>query len=484
MDFTLLSGLLVVINLCVSFTAAGHALLNKREPRASLGWVAVCLTFPLAGPLLYFVFGINRVRSKAERLNEENSARGTATKGRLHGGTHPFLPPGSMDDYLIAPVYRTLQRSGLAVTGMPLVGGNDVRIMHNGEQAYPRMIEAVECAEDSLYLATYIFETGPEGRRFIEALSSAAARGVDVRVLVDGVGELYAFPRSGTLLQRRGVRVARFLPPRLFPPQLSVNLRNHRKVLVADGQVGFTGGMNLGDRHMVDNPENRRPVVDIHFGFSGPVVAQLQEAFLDDWGFATGEYTLPRRVTEEPCGDTLCRVVKGGPGQDIDRISALMTGVISSACRSVRIMTPYFLPSGDLISAMQAAALRGVRVDVVLPGKNNLPAVHWATRNMLWQLLRFGVHVYYQPGPFVHSKIMLIDGSYAQVGSANLDPRSLRLNFELNVEIFDTSVVRPLVRHFDNVRRNARSITLSELENRSLPVRMRDAAFWLFTPYL
>ncbi|MFV0422731.1 cardiolipin synthase [Oleidesulfovibrio sp.] len=484
MDIMLLSGLLVFLNLCVSLVAAGHALLNKRDPRAALGWVAVCLTFPIAGPILYFVFGINRVRSKAEQLHEEKKTDEAATRGKLHGGTHPFLPPGSMDDYLIAPIYRELQRPGLAVSGMPLVGGNDVLILHNGEQAYPRMLEAIESAEDSLFLTTYIFETGAIGRQFIDALAAAAARGVDVRVLIDGVGELYAFPRASSLLKKRGVRVARFLPPRLLPPQLSVNLRNHRKVLVADGQIGFTGGMNIGRRHMVQNLQNKRRTADMHFGFSGPVVAQLQEAFLDDWGFTTGEYTLPRRVTEEPCGDTLCRVVKGGPGQDIDRLSALMMGVISSAGRTVRIMTPYFLPSSDLVSALQAAALRGVRVDVILPEKNNLPAVHWATRNLLWQLLRFGIHIHYQPPPFAHTKMLLIDGSYAQIGSANIDPRSLRLNFELNMEIFDTSVVRQLTRHFDAARRCSYVVTREELDRRSLPVRMRDAMCWLFTPYL
>ncbi len=480
MEVTLFSSLLVAFNICISFIAAGHALLHKRDPRAALGWVAVSWTFPLAGPLLYFVFGINRVRSKAQRLHK----RSGTDHYESHGVSTLFATGGSMDAQDIAPEYRLLQRPGQAVTGMPLVAGNTVHILHNGERAYGRMLAAIASGKDSIYLSTYIFETGPIGLRFIDALADAVRRGVDVRVLLDGMGEFYSLPRAGNLLRERGVAVERFLPPRLLPPQLSVNLRNHRKLLIVDGQVAFTGGMNIGCRHVKDAVTGRRRVTDVHFEFSGPVVIQLHEAFRDDWHFVTRQDVLPHKGAIDTCGDVLCRVIAGGPGRHLDHIVAQIMGVLASAVHSVRIMTPYFLPPSGLISALQAAMLRGVRVDIILPGQSNLPPVHWATRNMLWQLLRFGVHLYYQPPPFAHTKLLLVDGCYAQVGSVNLDPRSLRLNFELNVEIFDMAVTQALVEHFEATRKVSHMITSQELYSRSLPVRMRDAACWLFTPYL
>lgn len=467
----------------VSVYAAGHALLHKRDPRAALGWIAVCLTFPVAGPLLYFLFGINRVHSRAARLLEESETRRLREGGRLHGGPARHEPPGAMPSTIVPPRYERLARVGYAVTGRPLAGGNHVQPLHNGEQAYPAMLDAIDNAEHSVFLTTYIFGTGDAGQRFVDALADAAARGVDVRVIVDGVGCLYHWPRAWRRLTRRGVRVERFLPPHLVPPQLSVNLRTHRKVLVCDGKVGFTGGMNIAQNHMAAQGCTRC-VTDMHFLFSGPIVAQLQEAFLRDWGFVTGEYAPGPQVREEPCGDSLCRMVLDGPGFGSERVHDLLAGVVAGAERSIHIMTPYFLPSRELISGLRAASLRGVEVHCVLPVRNNLPFVHWATRNLLPSLLESGVRVFYQPPPFCHTKLLLIDGCYAHVGSANIDPRSLRLNFELTVEVLDTTVARQLGHHFEAVRAVSDEVTPESLTARSMPVRLRDAVCWLFSPYL
>ncbi|WP_174411190.1 cardiolipin synthase [Desulfovibrio psychrotolerans] len=474
--------LLIPLTFIMAAAVAGHALVHKREPRAALGWVAVCLTFPIAGPLLYYVFGINRVRRSALKLREEALAQHVGREW-LHGGPEPLVPVGALDEFHIPPRYREFERVGRSATGMPLCGGNCMEPLFNGEQAFPRMLQAIEQAQTCVYLSTYIMETGPQGRAFVDALARAVRRGVDVRVLIDGVGEKYSWPRASTLLRRQGVPVAIFLPPRLIPPQLSINLRNHRKVLVTDGLVGFTGGMNIGRRHLADN-DNPRRVTDVHFRFMGPVVAQLQGAFLEDWGVATGRYTAPLPIHEQCEGDCLCRVITDGPDNPLDPMASVIIAVISTARRSVRIMTPYFLPSRDLMSALQSAVLRGVDVRIVLPGKNNLPFVHWATRNMLWELLQRGVRVFYQPPPFCHTKLLIVDGSYLHVGSANMDPRSLRLNFELTVEVLDVNMGRQMSRHFDRIQRASREVTLEEVDSRSLPVRLRDAFFWLFSPYM
>ena len=346
------------------------------------------------------------------------------------------------------------------------------------------MLREIDAARHHVFLSTYIFETNRTGREFVEALARAAGRGVETRVLIDGIGELYSRPRAGRLLAARGVKVARFLPPRTLLPEVHINLRNHRKVLLADGRVAFTGGMNIGGRHLADRTANPDRVVDANFRITGPVIQQLQQVFLDDWSFVTGQAPEHFHSADRETGGARCRTIIEGPNEEVDKLLAVLVGAVSAARRQVAIMTPYFIPPRELVGALQAAALRGVDVTVFLPAKNNLPLVHWASRNMLWEVLQRGVRVYEQPPPFVHTKLFLVDGHYVQVGSANMDPRSLRLNFEMVVEVYDREFATIIDRHFEAVRERSQEITLEEVDGRPLPVRVRDGLAWLLTPYL
>jgi cardiolipin synthase A/B len=451
--------------LVAAVAASGHALLYKRRPQSAFGWIALCFTLPLAGAALYYVFGINRVKTRARKLLTRHPVEVCPT------------------DYVGAPPpgFEPLGRLGHAITHLPLTTGNEVGVLHNGEQTFPAMLAAIRGATRRVFMSTYIFDTGPLGREFIAALADAAARGVDVRVLVDGIGELYSLPRAGALLRRQGVRVARFLPPRVWPPLFSVNLRNHRKILVVDGWIGFTGGANIRESYLVDDGHR---IVDLHVRLAGPVVAQIEAVFLRDWQFVTGESAAASPTHAELPGRAECRAIADGPERSHDRLTELLVGAIAAARRRVAIMTPYFLPPRELIAPLQAASLEGVDVAVILPALNNLPYVHRATRHMLWEMLERGVRFYYQPGPFVHSKLFYVDDDYAQVGSANLDPRSLRLNFEMNVEIYDRAFVAQLCAHFETVRARSTRITTQLVDGRPLRTKLVDGAAWLFSPYL
>jgi cardiolipin synthase len=475
--------ILLAVHTLLAVTSAGHALLYKRDPRAALGWIAVCIAYPIIGPLLYYLFGINRLRTRANLLKGAPSKRLKLRYERSDNantaGQDTSLPAITAQPALVA-----LARSSAAVTHRPLVQSNALQPYFNGDDAYAAMIGAIEQARRGVCLASYIFETNRSGHAFIDALTAARARGVDVRVMLDGVGELYSFPRAGYLLKKRGIQVARFIPPRLLPPAIHINLRNHRKLLVVDGVIGFTGGMNIGDRHLRVQPNGRPGITDIHFKVTGPIVDQLLQVFDEDWNFATGESRQSDFSTHTASGDAICRVVTDGPNEDIGKLAMIMTGAVALAHRRVAIMTPYFLPQPGLISALQLAALRGVEVSVILPGNSNQPLAHWATRNMLWELLQYGVRIYYQPPPFAHSKLFLIDDDYAHIGSANLDPRSLRLNFEIVVEIFDRTFVANMGEHFERVRSMSTEETLAGVDGRALIVRIRDALAWLFSPYL
>ena len=455
--------------------SAGHALLTKRDPRAALGWIVVCLVLPGVGVCLYWLLGVNRIRIRAREWQEQGVGM-LWLEPRLC----PWFAdlPGELQSY--APFLNLVD----AVTRRPLLMGNRIAPLHCGEEVYPAMLTAIAAARTSIFLSSYIFDSDATGRTFVTALKEATERGCDVRVLVDALGERYSRPSIHRLFKGSKVRVARFLPPSLSGRGIHFNLRNHRKVLVVDGAVGFTGGMNIGDRHLAatDNP---RRVVDLHFRVEGPVVGQMQDAFLEDWHFATSERFTPLpHPPPLPEGGAFCRGISAGPNEDFEKLSWIVIGALNSARHRVRIMTPYFIPDRPLITALTSAALRGVTVQIALPGKNNLPYVAWASTAYLWELLQYGVQIYFHPPPFVHSKLLLIDEHYALVGSANLDPRSLRLNFEFCLEVYDGDLPETLSRHFDEVLAAASPVDLAQVDGRPFPRKLRDAFAKLFSPYL
>ncbi|NGY05546.1 phospholipase D-like domain-containing protein [Solimonas terrae] len=462
----------------IALGTAGHALMTKRDARAAWGWIAVCWLFPFAGPALYYVFGINRLHTHAQRFAIDRSGRhigsAHATDIRNRPPTSPAVP-GWLDE---------VARTADVLTRRPLLGGNSVTPLHNGEQAYPRMLAAIAAAQDTVWLATYIFDNDEIGQQFVAALAAAQARGVQVKVLIDDTGERYSWPRIGRSLNAAGIAFARFNPLRLLPPALHLNLRNHRKLLLVDGCIGFTGGMNIGARHLAEDPQNRRPTIDLHFELQGVIVRQMADVFAEDWAFAAHEkigVPEPRTIGG---GTVICRAITDGPNEDFEQLNFVLHAAIAAARREILIMTPYFLPSAELIAALQGAALRGVRTVILLPRHNNLPYVGWAAQHSLAQLLERGVRVRFQPGAFCHSKLFVVDGMYALIGSANWDPRSLLLNFELNVEIYDAAVAQGLAAHFAASWQESDELLWRDAQHLPFWRRLRNALFWLFSPYL
>jgi cardiolipin synthase A/B len=478
---TALYSAIVVAGVGLNVGSAMHALLNKRDSRSQLGWVTLCLFLPFVGSAFYWLVGNNRIRTRARAWQVEGRFRSGSRTDRAVSRLASQHPEE-------ADTLRRLLEISARVTGRPLVGGNQVEPLYDGEGAYPVMLAAIEQATRSIVLSTYLFDTDETGRGFVDALGRAAARGVDVRLLIDAIGERYARPRVTRLLRAHPeVKVARFLPFKLGLPMLAANLRNHRKLLAIDGDLAFTGGMNIGGRHMVAAPGNRTPTSDVHFRVRGPVVLDLIESFEEDWAFATGvaqERSAERPAEPRPVGTALCRAIKDGPNEDFERLQWILIGALTCATRSVRIMTPYFIPGRELITAINSAALHGAEVEIILPARSNLPFVDWACREHLPEVMGYGARIYLQPAPFNHGKLLLVDGLYVNLGSANLDPRSLRLNFELNLEVFDVELAGKLGRYLDGVRARCEQLTEAALAGRSLGTRLRDATAKLFSPYL
>lgn len=470
--YLLLYMILVTALAAFSVVSAGHALINKRDPRSAVGWILTCIVFPLLGPLAYWGMGVNRIYSRAKRWHR----RGKPVPPAIERPETPVAVAPLPEELRLLRELRVLSDR---VVSTPLSPGNALMPLENGEEAYPAMLDAIGTAARSVHLCTYIFDADEIGEAFVLALRRAAARGADVRVIVDSLGEKYSRITAAELLKGTGVHFARFLPLR---PGGYLNLRNHRKILVVDGNIAFTGGMNIGDRHLPKSGEQY--VRDLHFRVTGPVVADLEATFLDDWRFATGEL-LPSPPAPRECGGTaLVRAVSDGPDKEFRKLNWIILGAISCARERVSIVTPYFIPDRALISALVTAALRGVAVTLVLPGKNNLPFVQWASRAYLWELLQHGIQIYLQPPPFVHTKFMTVDGGWSLIGSANLDPRSLRLNFELNLEVYDVCFARILEKRCAAAAMISHQVSLAEMDGRSLPVKLRDASAKLFSPYL
>jgi cardiolipin synthase len=455
--------------------ASGHALLHKRDHRAATIWIGVVWTLPALGPLLYLAFGVNRIRRHAIKLAVRKNYSRVVPENlgeSEHGGAEHLK-------HIAAVVSR--------VVSQPLTVGNKIEPLINGDEAFPAMLAAIDAAKKSIALCSYIFDNDESGRQFIAALARAQQRGVAVRVLVDAAGTRYSFPPITWKLRAAKIPFATFLPTSLFTPWrvATINLRNHRKSLILDGEVAFTGGMNI--RHgnvLAANPKS--PVQDLHFRVTGPVVEELQEAFANDWNFTTGEILAGELWFPElrETGEVIARVVPDGPDGDFENARWTLLAALAEAQTSVKILTPYFLPDNALITALNLAALRGVKVEIILPDKNNLPPVHWASRALWWQVLERGCKIWLTPPPFDHSKLMIVDGHWVLLGSANWDARSLRLNFELNVECYGREFAAEMEKLIERKISTAREVALAEVDGRSLPGKLRDAIARLFSPYL
>lgn len=455
-----------------------HVVLYKHGTRSALGWIGLCWLTPGVGSVLYLIFGVNRIERRAESLRH---------------GMEEYTAPPNVRPASTAEISERLDDERLAslahlvddVVKRPLLPGNRVDPFVDGDEVYPEMLDAIEDAERSITFSTYIFDNDEWGRRFVEAFRKASERGVEVRVLVDAAGLRYSFPSVHHRLQSAGVPTARFLSS-LFPPHLmSINLRNHRKIMVVDGRIGFTGGINIRSAHVLE-PEPESPIQDIHFRLEGPVVAHLQEVFVDDWKFTTGEQLRGDDwfPDVDATGEVYARGIPDGPDENLEKLPWTLHGALSCARDSVRIVTPYFLPDETLIPALNTAALRGVDVDIILPEKCNLPFVQWATFGQLRPMLERGCRVWLTPPPFDHSKVMVVDEKWSLIGSSNWDPRSLRLNFEFNVECYDPELAEELNEWAVEKRESAKRLTLDAYDNRPYRHVLRDNIARLASPYL
>ncbi len=475
--------ILATLSAIMGAAAAIHATMTKQEVRTALGWVGVILLSPFVGAAIYAIAGINRIRRTS--LGQQRSL--------MHGTIMDRVARFDADDSLVVERFgrrfASMKTVGDRVTRTALTTGNVIEPLNSGDIAYADMLDAIANAKRSIILETYIFDQDHIGIRIVEALADACDRGVEVRVLVDAVGARYSVPSILPALRKASIRAAVFNGNVIMGLRLPyANLRTHRKILVVDGRIAFTGGMNIREGFTAEFAREHHSH-DTHFKVRGPLVADLFTVAAEDWRFTTGELldgpvwdvTLPEG---EPGQPVLARVVASGPDNSIETSHKMLMGAFSVARSSIRIMSPYFLPDRELISALTTAARRGVQVDIIIPANNNLTLVDHAMTAQFDQMLKSYCRIWRATGPFNHSKLLVIDDRWSYVGSSNLDPRSLRLNFEVDIEVMDEGFAEAVSARINDAMETAVAVNLEALRARPFPVRLFERILWLASPYL
>jgi len=471
-----------------------HSLRSRREPSSTLLWIFLAWLLPFVGPLLYVSIGVDRVPDKgfrkqvnderflAERDSREEDALPLAYWHAVHQESVRGLPESELGRELSKAMDAILPE-------YPLLKGNAASPLVTGDEAYPRMLQAIESAQDHVHLQSFIIQNDKTGRKFMRALACKARNGVRVRVLFDRFGSTQAF-LTGFLRRYRKVpnlTIVGWTQANLLKRQFQVNLRNHRKALIVDGERAFAGGINL---HRENTTRRRKaPIRDYHFELRGPVVQELQYSFLRDWYFMTDESTdvLLRREhfpTIDPVGTITARLLNSGPASEGEAITDIIFMAIVAARKQVLIVTPYFVPPPDIMRALRSAALRGIDVRLITPGKNNHIYAGLAGRSLYEELLEAGVRIFHREPPFMHAKAMLIDGCCSIVGTANWDIRSLRLNYETDVVIHDEGFTDEMKRIVLEDEAKSKEIDLARWRARPAWKKMAENLAFLMTPIL
>ncbi len=470
-----LGTLLLLLVIVHSVILSVAVVLERRNPSAGLAWIGTLIFLPGVGVAAYWLIGRRRVRRRAR------------WRGRTLEHRRNLAPPSPSLNRpsLPNPQQRIVMRLGARLTGGLATTGNRVRLLRDARQTYPEMIRAIQGAQKHVLLESYIFRNDGVGKDFIAALTDAAARGVQTYVLVDGVGTWRTFLSAFRELEAQGGKVAVFAPIRLplFSDQL--NFRNHRKILVVDGTVGFTGGLNIGEEYIGLDPSIGH-WRDNHMCIRGPAVSYLQQVVLEDWFFATNdvlEHIEFADFNEHP-GNATVQIIPSGPDLEWRSVQQVLLRAMAGAMSRIFITSPYFIPDEATLNTLVNASLSGIDVRLLVPRKSDLRLVLWAGRSYYLDLLNAGVTIYEYESGFIHAKSYVVDDWMASVGSANMDIRSFQLNFEVNAFVFDEEFAATMATQFFEDLKHAREVTVEEYQNRPFLYRFGEGVARLVSPLL
>lgn len=459
-----------------AFVLIPRIILERRHPSATMAWVLSIALLPVVGVPLYYVVGGRRIRRHIRAKLETMGAAESSVENRIR--------PEDLPGPVATDCARVLSMAGAP----PPVAGNRVTVVNGGDDAYRSALGLIEEARDHIHAQFFILDVDVIGKRFVHALAARARAGVRVRLLLDALGSWRALRGIVRPLRDAGGEVAAFLPAIAFQRKWSAHLRNHRKLLVADGLAAFTGGMNIGRRYMGPRADERQ-WRDSAVVIKGAAVRDLQAIFLDDWAFATDESgpaghffpSLPD-VAQGTTPDATVQVVASGPDRAMRPIYRGVFTAFTSARRRIWIATPYFVPDDAIGTALDNAALRGIDVRLIVPGKSDLRMVWLAGRSYFDDLMRTGVRIYQYLPTLLHSKVLIIDDAVAVVGSSNVDIRSFFLNFELGVFFYGSREIGALAAGFEEDIARSREILPGDFARRGRVARFLEDTCRIFSP--
>jgi cardiolipin synthase len=464
-----------------------QVLIQRRDrPMSALAWILCLIELPFLGLLAWWVFGLTHLRRK-RRARADTHAIMQPNLAQLRGQLTTPLDAAAIttDDTQLGRAHLLLLNASHGI--FPATRDNCVSLLLNGRDAYDAFERAIRDATHHIHLEFYIWRDDATGRRFRDLLVERAREGVQVRLLYDAIGGAEVDGRFMQPLLDAGGRAAPFSPVRLFERRLRVNFRNHRKILVVDGVTGFTGGVNIGDEYC--------DWEDTAVRLDGPVVYQLQEVFAEDWYFATGENLATGEyfpsidgMELKRCKDASAqaRVIASGPDLERPTMYHVFFMALTQSRQRIWLVTPYFIPEPSIITALTTAAMRGIDVQLIIPSRraSDVPIAQLAGRAFYEDLLGAGVQIFEYQDTILHAKILLIDQHWSFVGSANLDIRSFRLNFELNCLISHKATQAQLEEWFERVRASSAPIELQRFERRPRRHKVLEGVARLFSPLL
>lgn len=457
-------------------------ILENRSPFKTISWVLVLVFLPVVGFVIYFFFGQNYRKQKMfslKGLGDLKWLQIMSQDQKLRLEKSRFLENEKIHEK--KNVMTLLLNNSKAL----LTSNNKVEILNNGDATFPAIFEAMEQAKDHIHIEYYIIEEGVLAQKLQDILVRKSREGVEVRVIYDDVGSWKLSKKYIHTLREAGIQIYSFLPVR-FPWFTSkVNYRNHRKIVVIDGETAFVGGLNFADRYINGSPQVG-PWRDTHLKISGEAATSLQIVFLTDWYFVRQEVLLdskyiPYHRAKEEC---VLQITASGADSDWASIMQAYFSSITSAKENVYISTPYFMPNGSILMALKTAAMSGVDVRVLIPSKSDSWLTYLGTLSFVEELLEAGIRVFFYRAGFNHSKIMMVDGIISMVGTANMDIRSFEQNFEVNALVYDQGITLALRNQFLQDLKGSNEILLESWKQRSQFQRMKESMVRLFTPLL
>lgn len=469
-----------------------HCLRSRREANSTLLWIFLSWSFPGIGPLLYMMMGVDRVAYKAFKKHITNQKILAERQAREHElqTVYWHAVHNSLADSPLTGLANEINRAmNSIVPTHSVLKGNSIAPLVTGEQAFPVMFDAIRAAQHHVHLQSFIIGNDSIGRQTLDLLAEKARKGVRVRVLYDRFGSTLAL-LSGLFRRYRDVpnmSVVGWTQANPLKRQFQVNLRNHRKILIVDGTRAFCGGINIQADNITCG--TTPPIRDYHFDVRGPIVQELQYTFVRDWYFMTDEE--PAELLNEHCfpesktqGDAMIRLINGGPSTPQETLADAYFMAIVSARKQILVATPYFVPAPDIVRALRSAALRGVDVRLIVPRKSNHFYAGYASKALYEELLDAGVRIFERSAPFMHAKAFIVDDSVAIVGTANLDVRSLRLNYETNMAVCHGPFVNELKALVLEDETQSKAVDASTWRTRPMHQRVLENTAYLMMPVL